>query len=87
MIHFIRTNEDISGDKCSKTEQLSSASSLTKKIQTTCIFLHLIHKTRSKDCYLAEMYDVYPKHTQPELVKLKYKHKPTVLKLVISSMT
>lgn len=34
------------------------------------------------------MYNVGPKHIQSELVELKYKHKPTVLKLVIlSSMT
>lgn len=47
-----------------------------------------VHKARSDVCCLAERYNTHPKHTQTELVKLKYKHKSTGLKLVIiGSMT
>lgn len=49
---------------------------------------YLVYKARSKVCCLAQRYNTHPKHTQTELVKLKYKHKSTGLKLVIiGSMT
>lgn len=85
MIHLLRTNEDVSGDKSSKAVQLSAAYFYWQKKKKIKSF---VHKARSEVCCLAERYNTHPKHTQTELVKLKYKHKSTGLKLVIiGSMT
>jgi len=65
MIHLIRTNEDVSGDKSSKTKQLSPAFSFVDQKDPNCFYL--ADKTTSKVCYLAETYDTHSKHTPPEI--------------------
>lgn len=82
MIHLIRTNEDVSRDKSSKTKQLSPAFIYLFIYKKNPNCFYPVEKPRNKVNYLVERYNICSKHTPPEILKYRSKNKSTGLKVV-----